>query len=106
MKADFHKTVGQGLLTWEDLTEVRLDIEVTINNRPLSYLEEDVQLPTLTPNSFLFTTEFQHTARTRALSPGRKRPEKESQIPVENQRRNVAPLDFRVPASITRTTPT
>ena len=28
---------------------------MTLNNRPLSYLEEDVQLPTLTPNSFLFT---------------------------------------------------
>ena len=56
MKAAFYKTVGQGLLTWEELTEVLLDIEVTLNNRPLSYLEEDVQLPTLTPNSFLFTS--------------------------------------------------
>ena len=55
MKAAFHKTVGQGLLTWEELTEVLLDIEVTLNNRPLCYLEEDVQLPTLRPNSFLFT---------------------------------------------------
>ena len=84
---------GQGLLTWEELTEVVLDIEVTLNNRPLSYWEEDVQLPTL--------HQFQHTARTCALSPGRKRPEKESQILVENQRRNVASLDVRVPASIT-----
>ena len=55
MKAAFYKTVGQDLLTWEELTEVLLDIEVTLNNRPLSYLEGDVQLPTLTPNSFLFT---------------------------------------------------
>ena len=54
MKAAFYKTVGQGLLTWEELNEVLLDVEVTLNNRPLSYLEEDVQLPTLTPNSFLF----------------------------------------------------
>ena len=54
MKAAFYKTVGQGLLTWEELTEVLLDIEVTLNNRPLSYLEEDVQLPTLMQNSFLF----------------------------------------------------
>ena len=43
------------MLTWEELTEVLLDIEVTLNNCPLSYLEDDVQLPTLTPNSFLFT---------------------------------------------------
>lgn len=55
MKAAFYKTVGQGLLTWEELTKVLLDIEVTLNNRPLSYLEEDVQLPTLMQNSFLFT---------------------------------------------------
>ena len=55
MKAAFYKTVGQGLLTWEELTEVLLDIEVTLNNRPLSYLEDDVQLPSLTPNSFLLT---------------------------------------------------
>ena len=54
MKAAFYKTVGGGLLTWDELSEVLLDIEVTINNRPLSYLEEDVQLPTLTPNSLLF----------------------------------------------------
>ena len=54
MKAAFYKTVGQGLLTWEELNEVLLDVEVTLNNRLLSYLEEDVQLPTLTPNSFLF----------------------------------------------------
>ena len=54
MKAAFYKTVGQGLLTWEELNEVLLDVEVTLNNRPLSYLEEDVQLPTLTPNSLLF----------------------------------------------------
>lgn len=54
MKSSFYKTVGQGLLTWEELSEVILDIEVTMNNRPLCYLEEDVQLPTLTPNSLLF----------------------------------------------------
>lgn len=31
-----------------------LDVEVTLNNRPLSYVEEDVQLPLLTPNSLQF----------------------------------------------------
>ena len=53
MKSMFYKTVGQGLLTWEELSEVILDIEVAMNNRPLCYVEEDVQLPTLTPNVFL-----------------------------------------------------
>lgn len=31
-----------------------LDVEVALNNRPLSYIEDDVQLPVLTPNTFLF----------------------------------------------------
>ncbi|XP_068684193.1 uncharacterized protein [Montipora foliosa] len=48
--------VGQGLLTWEELSEVILDIEVAMNNRPLCYVEDDVQLPTLTPNVFLMLT--------------------------------------------------
>ena len=54
MKSAFYKTVGQGQLSWEELGEVILDVEVTLNNRPLCYQEEDVQLPTLTPNTFLF----------------------------------------------------
>ena len=36
------------------MEEFILDVEVAINNRPLGYLE-DVQLPTLTPNSMMFT---------------------------------------------------
>ena len=53
-KATFYKSVGQGHLTWDELCEVVLEIEVTLNNRPLCYMEEDHQLPTLTPNSLLF----------------------------------------------------
>lgn len=53
-KSSFYKSVGQGLLSWEELCEVVLDIEVSLNHRPLSYVEDDPQFPTLTPNSFLF----------------------------------------------------
>lgn len=56
MKGIFYKTVGSGLLTWEELSEILLDIEIAMNNRPLNYMEEDVELPTLTPNSMLFTS--------------------------------------------------
>ena len=35
------------------MEEVVLDVEVAMNNRPLSYLEEDIQAPVLTPNSML-----------------------------------------------------
>ena len=31
-----------------------LDVEINLNNRPLSYLEDDPQLPVLTPSSMLF----------------------------------------------------
>ncbi|XP_068675376.1 uncharacterized protein [Montipora foliosa] len=54
MNSAFYKTVGQGQLSWEELGEVILDVEVTLNNHPLCYQEEDVQLPTLTPSTLLF----------------------------------------------------
>ena len=54
MKSAFYKAVGQGLLSWNELCEIILDVEVTLNNRPLCYMEDDAQFPTLTPNSLLF----------------------------------------------------
>lgn len=33
---------------------VLLGVEIQLNNRPLSYVEDDVELPILTPNSVLF----------------------------------------------------
>ena len=30
-----------------------LDVEVTLNNRPLTYVEDDIQLPVLTPNTMI-----------------------------------------------------
>ena len=52
-KAAFYKTIGNGTLRWTELEEVVLDVEVALNNRPLTYLDEDIQLPVLTPNSML-----------------------------------------------------
>ncbi|XP_046848215.1 uncharacterized protein LOC124441793 [Xenia sp. Carnegie-2017] len=49
-----YKTIGGANLKWEELCEVILDVEVQINRRPLSYVEDDVQLPVLTPELFLF----------------------------------------------------
>ncbi|XP_046863151.1 uncharacterized protein LOC124456887 [Xenia sp. Carnegie-2017] len=50
VKRALHKTIGNGLLNWD----VLLDVEVALNDRPLSYMEDDIQLPILTPNSMLF----------------------------------------------------
>ena len=41
------------MLSWKELQEVLLDVEVTLNNRLLSYVEDDIQFPVLTPNSML-----------------------------------------------------
>jgi hypothetical protein len=50
------KSIGNGCLTWEELEDVLLDIEITLNNRPLSYIEDDLQHPILTPNSLMFVS--------------------------------------------------
>lgn len=39
---------------WKELDEGILNVKVSMNNRPLSYVEDDEQLPVLTPNSLLF----------------------------------------------------
>ena len=51
VKQALYKTTGKSKLTWNELEEVLLDIEITLNNRPLSYVEDDIQLPILTPQT-------------------------------------------------------
>ncbi|XP_068697519.1 uncharacterized protein [Montipora foliosa] len=52
-KAAFYKTIGNGTLRWSELEEVVLDVEVALNNRPLSYQEDHVEMALLTPSSML-----------------------------------------------------
>ena len=40
-------------MTWAELEEVLLDIEIILNNRPLTYIEEEIDYPILTPNSLI-----------------------------------------------------
>ena len=54
VKQSLYKTIGNGFLTLTELRDVILDVEVTLNNRPLSYVENDLQYLILTPNSFLY----------------------------------------------------
>ena len=68
VKRAFYKCIGNGLLSWVELQEVLLDIEVALNNRPLSYVDEDIQLPILTPSSFLPVRSTQHVTRVRTSS--------------------------------------
>ena len=46
------------MLTWAELQDVLLDIEVALNNHPLSNVEDDPQLPVLSPNSLVWTTQL------------------------------------------------
>jgi len=50
VKQALFKVVGAASLKFQELREILLDIEISLNNRPLSYAEEDIQFPTLTPN--------------------------------------------------------
>ena len=52
-KNAFYKSIGNVTLSFPELEEVVLDVEVALNNRLLNYLEDDVQLPVLTLNSML-----------------------------------------------------
>lgn len=54
VKSSLYKTIGGATLTWPELSEVLLDVETQINRRPLSYAEDDVELPILTPSTFLY----------------------------------------------------
>ena len=53
VKGSLYKTIGNGLLSWMELQEVLLDVEVALNNRSLDYVEDDIQMPILTPSSLL-----------------------------------------------------
>ena len=54
VKWALYKSIGRASLTWNELEEVLLDVEVALNDRPLSYVEGDVQLPVLTPCAVMF----------------------------------------------------
>jgi len=54
LKGVHQKSIKTGMLSWPELQEILLDIEVALNNRPQSYVDDDIQLPILTPSSFLY----------------------------------------------------
>ena len=52
-KNSMNKSIGSSMLTWNEFEEVLLDIELTLNNRPLIYIDDDKQLPVLAPNTLI-----------------------------------------------------
>ena len=53
MKRSLSKVIGQSLLTFQELEEVLLDVETTMNNRPLMYQGKEFKKPVHTPNTLL-----------------------------------------------------
>ena len=49
-----HKVIGRGSLFWNELIDILLKVETQVNRHPLNYVEDDPDLPTLTPATFLF----------------------------------------------------
>ena len=54
VKQYLYKTTRRANLSKKEFEEIVMDIEVTLNNRPLMYVEEDIQMPVLTPNTLLY----------------------------------------------------
>ena len=54
VKQSLYKVTGRANLSKEELQDIMLDIEITLNNRPLTYLEDDIQHSVLTPNVLIY----------------------------------------------------
>ena len=54
MKQALYKCVSKANLYWDELVEVLLDVETILNNQPLSYVKDDLEMPVLTPNLMLY----------------------------------------------------
>ena len=54
VKGAIYKVIAAAKLTFKELQEVILDIQIVLNNRPLTYCEDDVEMPILTPNMLIF----------------------------------------------------
>ena len=48
-----YRPIGKPQLTWAELEEVSLGIEIILNNRPVTYVEEEIDYAILTANSLI-----------------------------------------------------
>ena len=56
VKQSLYKVIGKAKLRLPELKEVMLDVETILNNRPLSYVEDDIQMPELIPNVMMLAS--------------------------------------------------
>ena len=58
IKARLYRTIGKAKLTWAELEEVLLNIKIILNNRSLTYIEEEIDYLILIPNSCWTWSKF------------------------------------------------
>ena len=54
VKTALYKVVGASKPSFKELQEVILGIQIVLNNRRLTYREDDIEMPLLTPNMVIF----------------------------------------------------
>jgi hypothetical protein len=54
VKQALYKFIGKACIQRKELQGVLLDIELVLNNRLLSYVEDDIQMTILTTNNLMF----------------------------------------------------
>ena len=52
-KHSLYNSIRRSQLTYNELEEILLNAEINLNNRPLKYVEDDIHLNLLTPNSMI-----------------------------------------------------
>ena len=58
----FNQVIRCGHFSWQELEEVLLDVEITLNDRPLTHVEDCVALPVLKYSKFYDVSNHQHLA--------------------------------------------
>ena len=53
MKSALSKVIGNAMLSFQELEDVLLSIEIFMNNRPLTYIGEEFEKPAITPNMLI-----------------------------------------------------
>ena len=121
MKRSLNKQIGKALLTYDELRDTLLDVENFINNRPLTYIGEELERPVLSPNILLkgnstpfleedlekigymeedklVTKRLVYLQRTKRLL--KKRWQTEYLHALRDQRNKVRPQEVPVPGSV------
>ena len=53
IKGPMYKTIRENSLNLCELEKVPMEVEIKLNNRPLCYVKDDIQMPILRPNTMI-----------------------------------------------------